>query len=93
MFIFPYLVWFSLCSSLFRELRDKRVVKKMAILPLKPRSMLEFLIYRTWAIILDSLTVETGEIKSGTRDVNPHGWLQGHPLLPQVIIKTSFRIT
>ena len=46
-----YLVWFSLCSSLFWELRDKGVdLEKFTILALKPRSQVRILIYRTWAI-------------------------------------------
>ena len=46
-----YLVWFSLCSSLFWELRDKRVdLEKFTILALKPRSHVRILIYRMWAI-------------------------------------------
>ena len=45
-----YLVWFSLCSSLFWELRDKRVdLEKFTILALKPRSHVRILIHRTWA--------------------------------------------
>ena len=49
--IFLYLFWFSLCSSLFWELRDKRVdLEKFTILALKPRSHVRILIYRTWAI-------------------------------------------
>ena len=40
--IFLYLVWFSLCSSLFWELRDK-----FAILTLKLRSHVTIFIYRT----------------------------------------------
>ena len=46
-----HLFWFSLCSSLFWELRDKRVdLEKFTILALKPRSHVRILIYRTWAI-------------------------------------------
>ena len=33
-----YLVWFSLCSSVFSELRDNRSGEKFAILTLKPQS-------------------------------------------------------
>ena len=49
--MFLYLFWFSLCSSLFQELRDKRVdLEKFTILALKRRSHVRILIYRTWAI-------------------------------------------
>ena len=49
--IFLYLFWFSLCSSLFWELRDKRVdLEKFTTLALKPRSHVRILRYRTWAI-------------------------------------------
>ena len=41
---FLYLVLFSLCSSLFWELRDSEVVKKFAVLTLKPRSHVRILI-------------------------------------------------
>ena len=40
--IFLYLVWCSLCSNLFWELLDNGVVKKIAILTLKPRSCQNF---------------------------------------------------
>ena len=45
-----YLVLFSLYPSLFWELRDKRNLKKFAILTRKPRSHARILIYRTWPI-------------------------------------------
>ena len=49
--MFLYLFWFSLCSSLFKELPDKRVdLEKFTILALKPRSHVRILIYRMWAI-------------------------------------------
>ena len=48
--IFLYLVWFSLGSSIFWELRDKRSLEKFAILTLKSRSHEKIEIYRTWAI-------------------------------------------
>ena len=49
--IFPiYLVWFTLCSSLFWELRDNGVLKNLQFLTLKPRSHVRILMYRTWAI-------------------------------------------
>ena len=47
-------VWFSLCSSLFWELRDNGVVK-IATLTLKPRSHVRILKYRTWAISAQKL--------------------------------------
>ena len=47
-----YLVLFSLYSSLFWELRDKRNLKKLTILTRKPRSHVRILIYRTWPINL-----------------------------------------
>ena len=43
-----YLVMFSLYSSLFWELRDKRNFKKNSFLTRKPRSHVRILIYRTW---------------------------------------------
>ena len=46
---FSTLVWFSLCSVLFWELRDNGVEK---ILTLKRRSHVRILIYQTWAIEL-----------------------------------------
>ena len=87
---------FSLVFFVFRSLlgitrQESR--EKNGNFASKASEYVRILIYRTWAITLDSLTVETGEVKSGTRDVNSHGWLQGHPLLPQVIIKTSLRTT
>ena len=45
-----YLVLFSLYSSLFWELRDKRNFKKFTILTRKLRSHVAILIYRTWPI-------------------------------------------
>ena len=45
-----YWVWFSLCLSLFWELPDNRVVKKIFNFDPKPRSHVIILIYRTWAI-------------------------------------------
>ena len=48
---FLYLVWFSLCSSLFWELRDYSLRDKFAILSFEARSHIWILIYRTWAII------------------------------------------
>ena len=36
--IFLYLVWFSLCSSLFWELRDYSLLEKFAILSFEARS-------------------------------------------------------
>ena len=42
-----YLMVFSLCSSLFWELRNKRNLKK-SFLTRKPRSHVRILIYRTW---------------------------------------------
>ena len=45
-----YLVLFSLYSSLFWELRDKRNLKKFAFLTRKPCSHVRILIYRTWRI-------------------------------------------
>ena len=50
-----YLVWFSLRSSLFWKLLDNGVVKKFAILTLKPRSHVRILIHRTWAISTQKL--------------------------------------
>ena len=48
--MFLYLFWFSLCSSLFQKLRDKRVdLEKFTIFALKPRSHGRIWIYRTWA--------------------------------------------
>ena len=41
---------FFVLIILFWELRDNGVVKKFAILTLKPRSHVRILIYRTWAI-------------------------------------------
>ena len=53
MVIFPYLVWYSLCSKLFWELQDNTEWsgKKFAILTLKPRNHVRILIYRTWATV------------------------------------------
>ena len=50
-----YLVWFSLCSSLFWELRDIRSGEKFASLTLKPRSRDRILIYRYYSIQMWSL--------------------------------------
>ena len=47
--IFLYLVWFSLCSSLFWELRDNGVVKNLQFLSLKPRSHVRILLNRAWS--------------------------------------------
>ena len=44
---FSLLVWFSLFSSLFWELRDNGVLEKFAILTLKPRSHARFLLFAT----------------------------------------------
>ena len=40
--IFLHLVWFSLCSSLFWELRDNGIVKNLHIFPLSLGVMLKF---------------------------------------------------
>ena len=53
--ISQYLVWFSLCSSLFWELRDIRSGEKFASLTLKPRSRDRILIYRYYSIQMWSL--------------------------------------
>ena len=55
MLISLYLVWFSLCSSLFWELRDIRSGEKFASLTLKPRSRDRILIYRYYSIQMWSL--------------------------------------
>ena len=47
---FHPVVWISLCSSLFWELRDNGVVKNLQFCPFKPRSHNRILTYRTWAI-------------------------------------------
>ena len=47
--IFQYLFLYSLCSSLFWELREWSH-EKFAILNPKPWSYVRILIYRTWAI-------------------------------------------
>lgn len=48
--IFLFLVWFSLCSSLFRELRDNGVVKNLQFWP-QSVGVIRILIYRMWVIV------------------------------------------
>ena len=50
--IFLNFLGFSLCSDLLWELQDNGVVKKFAILTLKPGSRVRILTYRTGAILL-----------------------------------------
>ena len=52
---FLHLVCFSLCPSLFRELRDNGVVKKITIFSLKPHSHIRILIYRTPGLLKTAL--------------------------------------
>ena len=48
--ILPNLVWSSLCSSLFWELRGSRVVKNLQFWP-QSLGVIRILIYRMWVIV------------------------------------------
>ena len=63
---FQYLVLYSLCSSLFRELREWSH-EKFAILNLKPRSHVRIFyikIYRSWAIVNEKVTLLVPSLSS-----------------------------
>ena len=78
-----YLMVFSLYSSLFWELRDKRYFKKNAFLTRKPRSHVRILIYRTWPNTESRLCTSLFLYSSTFFNSSPcsyHGLFYGHAM-------------